>query len=186
MPNSIPTKEPENFRAGDTVKWKKSLDSYKASDGWTLSYSFRGTAGTIDITSTADSDDHLVSLSPTTTAAYSAGLYDVVGMVSKGSDRHTIYSSRIEVLVDLSAAGSSYDGRSHVKKVLDSIEATLESRASKEILESMIEGVQIKRIPHESLLKLRQKYLQYYQQEQSAERIKLGQGNGRRILARFQ
>ena len=28
----IPSKEPAEFRAGDTIKWKRSLDDYKASD----------------------------------------------------------------------------------------------------------------------------------------------------------
>ena len=54
MAATIPTKEPLTIRAGDTIKWTKSLDDYIASDGWTLSYSFRGTGGMIDITSTAD------------------------------------------------------------------------------------------------------------------------------------
>ena len=54
MAATVPTKEPLTIRAGDTIEWTKSIDDYKASDGWTLSYSFRGTGGTIDITSTAD------------------------------------------------------------------------------------------------------------------------------------
>ena len=54
MAATIPTKEPLTIRAGDTIEWTKSIDDYKASDGWTLSYSFRGTGGTIDITSTAE------------------------------------------------------------------------------------------------------------------------------------
>ena len=36
MATDIATIEPATFRAGDTVKWKKALDCYKASDGWTL------------------------------------------------------------------------------------------------------------------------------------------------------
>lgn len=185
MPTDIPTKEPETFRAGDTVKWKRSLGDYLASAGWTLKYSFRGSAGTIDITSTADGDDHLVELSFTTTAAYTAGLYHVQGYVESSTERHTIWTSRIEVLPNLVAAGSSYDGRSHVKKTLDAIEAVLENRASKEIEESAIEGVTIKRIPHEQLIMLREKYLQWYQSEQAAEQIKLGKNSGRTILTRF-
>ena len=54
MAADIPTKEPLTIRASDTIEWTKSIDDYKASDGWTLSYSFRGTGGTIDITSSAE------------------------------------------------------------------------------------------------------------------------------------
>jgi hypothetical protein len=34
MATDIPNKEPETFRAGDTVKWKRSLDCYPASESW--------------------------------------------------------------------------------------------------------------------------------------------------------
>ena len=185
MSTEISTKEPETFRAGDTVKWKRDIDSYKASDGWTLKYSFRGTAGQIDITSSASGAEHLIELSAATTAAYDDGMYEVQAYVEKASDRHTVWTSRIEILPDLTAAGSSHDQRSHVKKVLDKVEAVLENRATKEILESSIEGVTIKRIPHEELIMLRQKYLQWYQSEQAAEKIKLGLNSGRTILTRF-
>ena len=186
MAAETPTIEPLEIRSGDTVTWKKSIDNYRASDGWTLKYSLRGNSETIDITSTASDADHLVSETATTSAGWTAGIYDAVGYVEKGSERFTVYTSRIEVLPDLVAAGSSYDGRTHVKKVLDAIEAVLENRATKEIEESTIEGVAIKRIPHDQLLLLRQKYLNFYQQEQAAERIKLGLGTTNQILTRFQ
>ena len=186
MAAETPTKEPETVRAGDTIKWKKSVSDYAASDGWTLKYSLRGQSTAIDLTSTADGDEHLISVTPATSAAWPAGFYDAVGYVEKGSDRYTVWESRVEVLVDIEAAGSSYDGRTHVKKVLDAIEAVLENRATKEVEESTIEGVAIKRIPHEQLLMMRQKYLGFYRQEQAAERIKLGLGTTNAILTRFQ
>ena len=187
MAADIATKEPTQIRAGDTIKWEKSLDDYPAGGSeWVLKYAFRGTAGVIDVTATADGTDHLVSIAPATSTAYASGHYDVLGFVEKGSDRYTIFTGRIEVLADLEAEGSSYDGRTHTKKVLDKIEAVLESRATKEILESMIEGVQIKRIPHEELILMRSKYLQWHQQEIAAEKIAAGMGTGRNILARFQ
>lgn len=185
MAAEIPSKEPEQFRAGDTIKWKRSLSDYKASESWVLKYAFRGTPGVIDITSSASGDDHLVNEVAATTAAYSPGIFDVIGFVEKGNDRHTVFTSRIEVQPDLEAAGSSADYRSHVKKVLDAIEAVLENRATKEIEESTIEGVAIKRIPHDTLLSMRSRYLTYYRQEQAAEKLKLGMGSGRTIFTRF-
>ena len=58
MAAETPTKEPETVRAGDTIKWKKSVSDYAASDGWTLKYSLRGQSTAIDLTSTADGDEH--------------------------------------------------------------------------------------------------------------------------------
>ncbi len=187
MAADIPTKEPTQLRAGDTIKWKKTLDDYPAGGSeWVLKYALRGTAGVIDITASADGTDHLVSVDPTTSTAYASGHYDVLGFVEKGSERYSVFAGRMEILPDLETEGSSYDGRTHVKKVLDKIEAVLESRATKEILESSIEGVQIKRIPHEDLLLMRSKYLNWHRQEIAAERIAAGTGTGRTILARFQ
>ena len=34
MAAETPTKEPETVRAGDTIKWKKSVSDYAASGGW--------------------------------------------------------------------------------------------------------------------------------------------------------
>ena len=62
----------------------------------------------------------------------------------------------------LGVAGEQLGPRSHVKKGLDKIEAVLDNRATKEIEESTIEGVMIKRIPHAELVAMRSKYLNWY------------------------
>tara|TARA_Y100000593_G_scaffold90278_1_gene176351 strand:+ start:4642 stop:5196 length:555 start_codon:yes stop_codon:yes gene_type:complete len=181
---SIATKEPEKFTAGDSVTWKKSLADYPA-PLWVLTYSMRGTAGAIDFTATADELDHLIELSAATSSAFESGIYDVQGYATKGSERATVFTGKMEVVANLAAEGSSYDGRSHVKRTLDNIEAVIEKRASKEILESNVAGVALKRISHVELLELREKYLAYYRQEQSAEKLKGGKQSGMNILSRF-
>ena len=40
MASDIASKEPAKIRAGDTIEWKRSIDDYKASDGWTLKYAY--------------------------------------------------------------------------------------------------------------------------------------------------
>ena len=42
MATDIASKEPTQIRAGDTIEWKRSIDDYKASDGWTLKYAYFG------------------------------------------------------------------------------------------------------------------------------------------------
>ena len=49
MAAETPTKEPTQIRAGDTVTWKKTIDDYKANDGWTLNYSLRGNSEAITL-----------------------------------------------------------------------------------------------------------------------------------------
>ena len=291
MAADIPTKEPTEFTAGDSVKWTKTIDDYPATT-YSLKYSFRGTAGSFDVTATASGTDYSVSIPAPTSLAYGAGYYDgqayaeiagtaqvdtitlngddttaadtynvtingyslssdfafttdlatttiglgaaieadanlsaLVSVATNSTDvitltaktagtpntitttvtdgggtaaaatvanvtpnvyneRYLVWSGRIKVLADLESA-STHDGRTHVKKVLDAIEAVLENRASKEVLDSDIEGVQLRRIPHAELLEMREKYLSYYRQELAAESIKAGRQTGRMVLARF-
>ena len=185
MAADVSTKEPDQVRAGDTIKWEKELADYPADDSWVLKYSFRGNSATIDLTASASGSKHAITIAAATSTAYTSGVYDVLGFVEKGSERYTVYSGTIEILADLEAAGSTYDGRTHVKKTLDAIEAVLENRATKEILESNIEGVSIKRIPHTDLIIMRGRYLAWHKEEQAAENIKLGMGTGRNIFTRF-
>ena len=71
---STPTTEPAAITAGDSFTWQKTLADYPAGT-WTLKYRFINAAGKIDITATASGTDHLVSVTPTTSAAYTAGDY---------------------------------------------------------------------------------------------------------------
>ena len=128
MSTSIPTTEPTSARAGDTWRWSRSLADYPAPT-WTLAYTLVNAAGKVSITAVADGAAHLVSVAPATTAAYAAGRYDWVAHVTDGTDRYQVDSGSIDVLPDLSSL-SSYDGRSHARKMLSAIDALLESRAT--------------------------------------------------------
>src|SRR3990167_1080353 len=93
---TIPTTEPAEVRAGDTVEWTKSLGDYPASDGWTLKYAMRGPM-VIDITATASGSSYAVSVAKTVSALWIAGLYYWQAYVEKGSDRHTVGTGRITI-----------------------------------------------------------------------------------------
>jgi hypothetical protein len=179
------TGEPREFTAGDTVTWDRTASGYSAADGWVLVYSFRGNASTTDYTATADGTGFTLTVSAADSALLSQGDYTVSGSVEKGFERFTVFAGRITVTANVSAMGTTFDGRTHVKKVLDAIEAVLESRATKEILQTNIEGVSISNIPHPELLELREKYMAYYKQEVAAENIAMGGASGARILTRF-
>jgi len=189
------TGEPREFVSGDTVKWERNIDGKTAADGWGLVYSFRGNGVEYDYTATASGTSFELTIEPADSALLAAGDYTVAGYAQKmvaqpdGSlvigERHTVFEGRMSVKANLFTAGATFDGRSHVKKVLDAIEAVLENRASKEILTTNIEGVSISNIPHGELMQLREKYLAYYKQELAAENLAAGGATGARILTRF-
>ena len=185
---AIPSKEPEAFRAGDTVEWTKSFSDYPANDGWVLTYALRGKT-IINITATASGADHSVNLTAAQTASYNPGDYRWESYLTKSSlsKRHTVADGLITILVNLAGISTGfYDGRSHVKKVLDSIEAVIEKRATQEDLSTSIDGqTVVGRMPFDQLVMMHDRYKAFYQKELDATRFKDTGINPRRIGLRL-
>ncbi len=130
--------EPKQIRAGDSIAWWEAFAEYLPVDGWALKYALRGPFEK-----------------------------DIVAYVVKDPDeRVTLYDGMIEVLPDLTQVTG--DIRSHVKKVLDALEAAIERKASKIQAEYEIEGHRIKYMETETLVTLRNKYRRMYQDERAA------------------
>ena len=94
MAHQVPTYEPDTITAGDLITWKKSLGDYPAGESWTLSYALTNSAAQITFTGTADDDDHLISVSAATSAAWAAGTYSIQGYVTKALERYLVYKER--------------------------------------------------------------------------------------------
>ena len=80
---------------------------------------------------------------------------------------------------------SNADRRSHVKKVLDALEALLEGKASQDQLSYSIRGRSLSRMTPSELLEWRDKYKSEWAKEQRADRIKAGLGSDAIIRVRF-
>jgi hypothetical protein len=124
----IPTLEPSSARAGDTWRWVRDLPAYPAPT-WVLTYTLYALSGVVRITATADGTQHRVALLPMVTGAYPPGRYDWTAHVSDGTDRHPVCAGSLQILPNLASA-TTHDGRSHARRMLDAIEATLEGRGS--------------------------------------------------------
>jgi hypothetical protein len=187
------TTEPESFTAGDLVAWKREAaalviptgEAPKASAGWALTYALVKTGARIAITAAASGDDHLVSIAAATTAGYAAGTYAWQAYVTKTTERYLVGSGTIRILPNFAAAAGGHDARSHVKRVLDAIEAKLEARASKEQEQMVVGGQVVGMMPIHRLLEWRDRYRAAYENEQAAERVANGLGSGKQVLVRF-
>lgn len=175
--------EPSIITAGDTISWRRSLADYPAPT-WVLTYALVNAAGKISITAAADGTDHLVSVAAATTAGYTAGTYRWQAYVTNGSQRVTVGSGEVTIKPNFAAA-TTLDSRSHVKKVLDAIEAVIEGRASIDQEEYTIANRSLKRTPIAELLRLRQHYKTFYVQEQNAEKVAQGLFGKNKIYTRF-
>lgn len=176
--------EPLSFTAGETVEWKQYIDNYHPKDGWALSYSFRNFESQFDAAAIPKSDHYLIRLTSEQTSDYKAGTYWWQLTATKGKQWKVISEGTIEVKPNLSLL-DSYDGRSHVKQVLDALEATILSKASRDQLSYSISGRSLSRLSPVELLKWRDVYKAEYARELQQLRISQGLGNNNIIKIRF-
>lgn len=127
MAATIPDVPPSSLRAGDSAHWTRSFADYPASAGWALAYTLVGTSGLHSFSATTSGDAFAVDITASTTAAWVAGRYTLVEYLTKGTDRVTVGAATLLLLADLAAVPSATDTRSHAAKVLDKINAWLET-----------------------------------------------------------
>lgn len=184
----VATTEPQVITAGDSAQWEKTLADYPADDGWVLSYVFINATHKITFAGTADGASHFISLTAATTAAWNAGLYQWQAYATKAatSERATVESGSITIKPNLAAVGTTtYDGRSHARKVLDAIEAVIENRATTDQQEYTIGDRSLKRTPLADLYKLRTQYKAIVTKEETLENAGTGKPSRRKTLIRM-
>ena len=183
MARTIPTTEPTEFMAGNTVDWTKTLADFPASDGWTVTHAFVNSAGTFTTTSTADGDDHLTTITAAISADISAGDYRWQAYATKGAERYPAGSGATTVKANF-ATGAT-DGRGHAKTVLDALEAVMENRASSDQASVSIGGRSISKLSPAELIEFISFYRREYASEVKAERIAAGLGHRGKVRVRF-
>jgi len=122
---------------------------------------------------------HDFRFSPNDTSLMEAGDYKVRVSVTDSVDVFTAYTGRAEVKLDPSVPGNDM---SHVEKVLKALQATIEGRAGSDILNYSIRGRSIGRMSPQELLGWRDKYLQFWKEEQHEEDISNGLPGERGII----
>jgi hypothetical protein len=164
---AIPNIEPQQVRAGDTLKWTRSFGDYPASDGWVLTYRLINASQKYDITATTDTDGRgfTVTVPALTSKTYVEGDYTWVATVTKvaTSERVTVAQGRMTVLPDIAAKTQAFDSRSANQQVLDAIEAMLAGRTDVE--EYTIGTRSIKKMPITDLLAWRSVYVMKVRRE---------------------
>lgn len=179
---------PAALYVGDTLDFTSSgLTDYPASQGWTLKVRLapRAAGTTIDLTASADGDDHHFAVAASSTAGYVAGWYTYTAYAEKASERYTVQRGQIQVKPASAAIAAGTDTRSHARKVLDAIEAVIEGRATVDQQEYAIGNRSLKRMEISELLKLRQVYRNEVAGEEAADRLAAGLGTARKVQVRL-
>jgi hypothetical protein len=182
MGAQIPTSVPEWLYSGDTLQFTTSLTNYPHSDGWSLAYYFVSVDAigkNFSVNATPSTAFYSVSY-PTNNVEF--GIYNWCAKVSLNGVVSTVDNGQIEILPSLTQGG---DIRSQAKRTLDNINAVIEGRASSTILESIVEGTRLGRIPHKDLLELQQIYQVKVRNEEIKRLNQQGKPTGRTIFASF-
>lgn len=159
---------PATIPAGMTFSRTVTLADYPA-PAWALSVVLRG-AGSIDLAATANGTAHVLAADADTTGAWPPGDYWFSGRVTNTADGTVseVNFGQVKVLPNLADASAGFDGRTSAQRGLDSIEAVLENRATKDQQRYTINNRELWRTPIPELLLLRDRYRVDVRREKAA------------------
>lgn len=174
---------PRTVIAGDTLKASLETTTYKTSDGFTLIVQFYGPSsnpsaytyaqtGSPTYFTTIDDTIVEIKLPSSITSTFGVGAYTHSIIATDGTDSYTIESGQFDV-VPRAADLTDTDTRSHNVRMLESINATLENRATKDQQSYSIAGRSLSRIPIVELLQLRDYYAEKVIIERGPRRTKM-------------
>jgi hypothetical protein len=171
--------------AGDTLDFTTAVPDYLASAGWTLKYRLapRVSGAAIDITSAADGDDHRVTATAATTAAWAAGFYGWSAYVEKAAERYTVDTGELQIRAASATIAAGTDNRSHVRKMLDAVRALLEGKT--DVVEYTINGRSMKKMSMAELRVLENQYSNAVASEDAAANLANGIRPGGKLYVRF-
>jgi len=176
---------PNEIRIGTTTEWSFSHPDYSP-DTWNLTYNFIADDGSkkVSIPGTADNGGWTIKIDPTTSREFTPGPWSYVALVTDGADVYQVDSGTVTILPDPTASDVSAF-QSHVKKVLDALEAALEGRASRTDLEYQIGNRKIKHMSPAQLYRLWKVYKMMYERERKAANLGEQIGPGAKVAVRF-
>ena len=176
------TSLPALIVAGQTVKFIREYGDFLPADGWTASAYLTNSANSYTVTATDNGDGrHLFTASKATTALYVAGSYKLTIQASTSAEAYIAEVATVQIDP---ALGSAVDTRTHAKRVLDALEATLEGKATNDQLSYSIRGRSLSRMNPGELLEWRDKYKVEYKRELDAEKIANGMGTSSAVRER--
>jgi hypothetical protein len=186
MAAPIPTIEPAELIAGDTLTWRRDdLTDYPATAGWVLAYKFVNAAGSISITASASGAGHLVTVPASISAAYVPGDYGWVATVTRGTERFTVDQGRSTVRPDMAAA-AALDTRSAARRALEAADTALANFGAKAYLsEFEIAGRRQKFHTPSEFMAWRSKLQAEVAREAAADRLRKGLAPRNKLLVRF-
>jgi len=149
---------PDIIRAGQTIKYTRTITDFPADQGWTLAVYLRGAVTRDAAVSTnangKDFDVTVPATGATGTEGMTAGNYAWIERVSKAGEVYDFSEGTLLVLQNLATAAAG-DGQSLNEKLLALVETRLSGRMTEDMEQFSIAGRAISRIPFKELMSIR-------------------------------
>lgn len=173
---------PAKFTAGTTFSAVLTMTAYPAPD-WAAQLILRGPQA-VDLMAIAEGQQHRFAAAAGVTSDWAPGVYWWQLRVSSAGEVIAADEGTLSVAADIAQIAGPHDGRGHVERVLASIEAVIEGRATKDQEAYTINNRELRRTPIADLLLLRDQYRADLRRQQQAKRG--GQSLiGRNVKVRF-
>ena len=175
-----------NITAGETISYTQTFSGYDPATD-TLIFDCVTDLAKESITATDNGNgSFLIEVAYDVTDAWKPDIYNYQAHITTAAGaRNYVEQGSFEVKPRFADMSSGYDNRSHVKKTLDALEATLEGKASQDQQSYSIAGRSLSRLSPSELINWREKYKAEYARELSAARIAAGLGNPNKIRVRM-
>tara|TARA_R100001143_G_scaffold1966_4_gene4759 strand:+ start:21775 stop:22314 length:540 start_codon:yes stop_codon:yes gene_type:complete len=172
---------PSSVTAGLSIKAEVHVDAYPAPE-WTLTAIIRGPSS-IDLEAAPLGSGHLFAETAAVTSGWDAGTYAVSVRAVSGEDVHEVEAGQLTIAADLVSVHAGFEARGHAQRVLASIEAVIEGRATKDQESYAINGRSLVRTSIADLMLLRDRYKREIARESpNGKRRRL---TGRQVKVRF-
>jgi len=189
--SNYPSQEPETLVVGDRWVWQRpDLVTDYPTDQYALTYEFHCDSGgggshKFTVTASETSTAYVVEVSSVTTAGYNAHQYKWYAFITRTSDSQRVAVDNGITTLVVNYADSNADVRTHAKKVLDSIQAVIENRATVDQSSFTIAGRSLSRMTIDELFMVRDRYRAEYNEEVKKARIRNKKPSGNLIGVRF-
>lgn len=160
MAPQTPSGEPSCVRAGDSWLWTTSFPEYPVSEGWALSYAFKGPGELLTTLAmiVSDGTSHTVTIPAADTAALCSGTYQwaatMDGSGAYAGRRHTVRTGTLVVESNIESADPS-TLVSPDETLLAAINDVIYGRISDDVQAITIGGRAITKIPILELFAIR-------------------------------
>ena len=189
--DSYSNNEPFELVVGDYWAWKREdLTNDYPTGLYSLSYEFHcdsGGGGSHKFTINAVEADgiYYIEVPSTTTDDYNPHDYIWGAYITRTADSNRVQIDEGKTTILPNLADTNADLRSYAKKVLDSVEAVIEGRATIDQSSFSVGNRSLSRMSIDELLELRRVHKVEYLKEVKQARVKNGAGSGNKIGVQF-